>query len=78
MNLEGKYWLASGDIDFTGTARLDATVSQMATGWKHVLLKPLDPLFRRDGAGTVLPIRITGTRGTPSFKLDIGRVLKRN
>ena len=78
VSLEGKYWLASGDIDFTGTARLDATVSQMATGWKHVILRPLDPLFRRDGAGTVLPIRITGTRGTPSFKLDIGRVLKRN
>jgi hypothetical protein len=78
VSLAGKYWLASGDIDFTGTARLDATVSQMATGWKHVILRPLDPLFRRDGAGTVLPIRITGTRGTPSFKLDIGRVLKRN
>lgn len=76
--LEGKYWLTSGDIDFTGTARLDATASQMVTGWKHVLLKPFDPLFRRDGAGAVLPIRITGTRGTPSFKLDIGRVLKRD
>lgn len=78
VSLQGKYWLSSGDIDFTGTARLDATASQMATGWKRVLLKPLDPLFRRDGAGTVLPIRITGTRGTPSFKLDIGRVLRRN
>jgi hypothetical protein len=78
VTLEGKYWLTSGDIDFTGTARLDATASQMVTGWKHVLLKPFDPLFRRDGAGAVLPIRITGTRGTPSFKLDIGRVLKRD
>ena len=78
VSLEGKYWLPSGDIDFTGTARLDATVSQMTTGWKRVILKPVDPLFRRDGAGTVLPIRITGTRGTPSFKLDIGRVLRRN
>ena len=78
VSLAGKYWLTSGDIDFTGTARLDATASQMVTGWKHVLLRPLDPLFRRDGAGTVLPIRITGTRGTPSFKLDIGRVLRRN
>jgi hypothetical protein len=45
---------------------------------KHVLLKPVDPLFKRDGAGTVLPIRISGTRGSPSFKLDIGRVIKRN
>jgi hypothetical protein len=78
VSLTGKYWLSSGDIDFTGTARLDATASQMTTGWKRAILKPLDPLFRRDGAGTVLPIRITGTRGTPSFSLDIGRVLRRN
>ncbi len=78
ISLEGKYWLASGDIDFTGTARLDATVSQMVTGWKHILLKPVDPFLRRDGAGTVLPIRITGSRGTPSFRLDVGRVLHRD
>jgi hypothetical protein len=77
VSLDGQYGLTSGSIDFTGTAKLDATVSQMTTGWKHVLLKPVDPLFRRDGAGTVLPIRISGTRGSPSFKLDIGRVLKR-
>ena len=77
VNLDGQYFLPTGDIDFKGTAKLDATVSQMATGWKHIVLKPLDPLFKRDGAGAVLPIRITGTRGSPSFKLDIGRVLSR-
>ncbi|HTA42997.1 MAG TPA: AsmA-like C-terminal region-containing protein [Bryobacteraceae bacterium] len=78
VSLDGQYALPSGNIDFRGTAKLDATVSQMATGWKHVLLKPLDPLFKRDGAGAVLPIRITGKRGSPSFKLDIGRVLSRD
>ena len=77
IGLDGQYQLLSGQIDFAGTAKLDATISQMTTGWKRVLLKPVDPLFRRDGAGTVLPIRISGTRGSPSFELDIGRVLKR-
>jgi hypothetical protein len=77
VSLDGQYALESGAIDFQGTARLDATVSQMTTGMKHILLKPVDPLFRRDGAGTVLPIRISGTRGSPSFQLDVGRVLKR-
>ena len=76
--LDGLYALQSGEINFQGTAKLDATVSQMTTGLKHILLKPVDPLFRRDGAGTVLPIEISGTRGSPSFRLDIGRVLKRN
>ena len=77
VTLHGQYALQSGDIDFLGDAKLDATVSQMTTGIKHILLKPVDPLFKRDGAGTVLPIKISGTRGSPSFKLDIGRVLKR-
>lgn len=77
ISLDGHYGIESQDIDFTGTAKLDATVSHMTTGWKRLLLTPIDPLFKRDGAGTVLPIRISGTRGNPSFKLDIGRVLKR-
>jgi hypothetical protein len=77
VDLNGKYSLPSGDIDFRGMARLDATVSQMATGFKHIILKPVDPLFKRDGAGTVLPIKISGTRGSPSFKLDIGKALTR-
>jgi hypothetical protein len=77
VNLDGDYGLQSQEINFQGTARLDATVSQMATGIKHVLLKPVDPLFKKDGAGAVVPIRISGTAGSPSFKLDIGRVLTR-
>jgi hypothetical protein len=78
ITLKGKYGVTTGDLDFTGTAKLDATVSQMTTGWKRVLLTPVDPLFRRDGAGAVLPINISGTRGSPTFKLDIGRVLRRD
>lgn len=77
VSLDGQYGLTSGAIDFTGTARLDSTISHMTTGWKRVLLTPIDPLFRRDGAGTVLPIRISGTRGSPSFQLDIARILHR-
>jgi uncharacterized protein involved in outer membrane biogenesis len=77
VDLHGSYALRSGALDFRGTAKLDATVSQMTTGFKSVLLRPLDPLFRRDGAGTVLPIVIRGTRGEPSFTLDIGQVLRR-
>ncbi len=54
VSLNGGYGLRSGAIDFQGTAKLDATVSEMTTGIKRLLLKPIDPLFRRDGAGTVL------------------------
>ena len=74
ISLHGTYGLRSSALSFHGTVKLQATVSQMTTGFKSKLLKPIDPLFRRDGAGTVLPIGISGTRGEPSFRLDIGRL----
>lgn len=77
ITLAGNYALRSGRIDFRGTAKMQARISEMTTGMKHWLLKPIDPLFARDGAGAVLPINISGTRGDPSFRLDVGRVLKR-
>jgi len=77
VNLAGTYALASGAIDFNGTAKLSAKVSQMTTGWKSLVLKPIDRLFEHAGAGTELPIGIGGTRGSPSFKIDIGRVFRR-
>jgi hypothetical protein len=43
------------------------------TGWKHIALKAVDPFFSKAGAGTVLPIKITGKRGQPQFGLDRGR-----
>jgi AsmA-like C-terminal region len=78
ITLAGSYALRSGQINFRGTAKMQASISDMTTGIKHWLLKPIDPLFARDGAGAVLPINIAGTRGDPSFRLDIGRVLKRD
>jgi len=36
-----------------------------------VLVKPLDPLFKKDGAGTVIPISITGTRDEPVFAATV-------
>jgi hypothetical protein len=31
-------------------------------------------LFRHDGAGTMLPIAVSGTRDSPSFRVDIGQL----
>ena len=63
-------------IAFGGTLYADAKVSQMTTGFKSLLLKVVDPLFRRDGR-TVVPLKITGTRSDPSFGLDVKRVFSR-
>ncbi|HEY1501109.1 MAG TPA: hypothetical protein VGF88_16155 [Acidobacteriaceae bacterium] len=70
INLQGAYGLKGETLDFTGTARLDAHVSQMVTGWKSLLLKPVDPFFAKNGAGTFVPIKIGGSASHPAIGLD--------
>ena len=78
VDLDGRYTLRSQALDFAGALRLDAPVSRTVTGFKSILLKPIDPLFRRNGAGTLLPIRISGTVNQPNFGVDMKRVFNRN
>ena len=73
IELKGSYALEGGEINFEGAARMQATVSQMVGGWKGILLKPADRFFKKDGAGTEIPIRIEGTREEPRFSMDFHR-----
>jgi AsmA-like C-terminal region len=76
--LTGTYALRSEALSFDGTLRMQATVSQAAGGGlKSFFLKIVDPLFKKKGAGALLPIRIRGTVDDPKFGLDVGRVFKR-
>ena len=72
LDMTGSYSLDGQTFDFRGKAWLDAKVSQMTTGWKSILLKPLDPFFSKNGAGTEVPIKISGTQSAPRFGLDFG------
>lgn len=72
IDLTGNYTLDGRTFDFQGTARLDAKLSQMTTGWKSILLKPVDRFFSKDGAGTEVPVKITGTESEPHFGLNFG------
>ncbi len=72
--LDGTYGLSSGALDFRGTLRMQATVSQAVGGFKSIFLKPFNPLFRKDGAGAVIPIKIEGTRDEPKFGLEFGKI----
>ena len=78
IRLSGRYGLVSEQIDFAGTIFTDAAISEMMTGYKSLLLKPVDLIFKRDGGGSAIPIRITGTRREPTFGLDKSRVFNRN
>ena len=71
IQLHGTYGLRSEEIDFHGTARMEAKLSEMTTGFKSFLLKAVDPFFKKGKAGAVIPIKITGTRKQPAFGLDL-------
>jgi hypothetical protein len=79
IDLAGNYALKPETLDFRGTMLMDATISQTQHGWKKLLLKAVDPFFRRkDGKdGSAIPFKIGGKRGDPQFGLDYGRVFKR-
>jgi len=71
VDLTGTYALRGGDLDLTGHLRLQAKLSQTMTGTKSFFLKAFDPFFNKDGAGTVIPIRIAGTRDKPTFGINV-------
>jgi hypothetical protein len=70
VRLSGTYNVHSSEMNFVGQARTEARISQMTTGVKSKLLKMVDPFFAKDGAGAVLPIKITGTKDQPKFGLN--------
>ena len=72
VNLAGKYSLDGNQFDFHGKARLQAKLSHIVTGWKSILLKPADPFFSKNGAGTELPVKVNGTESEPHFGSDFG------
>ena len=68
--IAGSYGLKSEVLEFDGTVRMQATISQaVGGGFKGFLLKAVDPFFRKEGAGAVIPIRIRGTREQPNSAL---------
>ncbi len=77
VQLSGVYNLRSQEMNFRGHLLTDATLADMTSGVKSLLARLAQPFFRRQGGGSRLPIRISGTRSKPEFGLDVGRVLKR-
>ena len=67
LDLTGNYDIGASDLDFKGHLRLQAKLSQTVTGKKSFFLKAVDPFFSKDGAGTLLPITITGKRNAPTL-----------
>jgi hypothetical protein len=71
LQLTGNYNVLSSQIDMRGSFAMRATLSQTQSGFKAILLKPLDRYFRRDGAGFELPFSISGTRDRPAIGVTV-------
>jgi hypothetical protein len=76
VSLNGSYRLRQETLAFAGELYMDAKISQTMTGFKSLLLKVADPLFRHNGR-TRVPLKISGTRNDPEFGLDVKRVFTR-
>jgi len=71
VELAGTYEIHSQKIDMQGHLRMQAKLSQTVTGAKSFFLKAIDPFFAKNGAGTELPITITGTQENPIFGVSV-------
>jgi hypothetical protein len=78
VQLAGSYDMRGETIDFTGYLLTDATLADMTSGIKSVFARLAQPLFRREGGGSKLPIKISGPRSKPAFGLDTRRIFRRN
>jgi len=75
--LDGTYGLSDETLNMRGTLRMQASLSKVVGGFKSIFIRPFDRLFRAEGAGTVLPITITGKRTAPKFGVEAGRIFRK-
>jgi hypothetical protein len=77
VEVKGQYALRAGDLAFAGYVMMDAKVSQTVNGWKSMVLKVFDPIFKKDGR-TYIPITIKGNRNDPKFGVDMKRMFNKD
>ncbi len=72
VRLRGTFQFEDEAVYLTGTLKMDAPVSKATTGWKSIVLKPLDPFFhRKHRKGSKIPIAVTGSPGHYKVTQDI-------
>jgi len=69
--VEGTYNLLNQRIDFRGTLKTASQPSKSTHGIKSVMMKFLEPIFKKKRSNYTVPVKITGTYSHPSFALDL-------
>ena len=70
-SMYGTYNILNHKVDLHGRMRVDTKISKTASGVKALLLKAMDPFFKKKKRGEVVPVHITGTYEHPQFGLDL-------
>jgi hypothetical protein len=70
-NLHGTYNILNHRINLHGEMKVDTKISKTSSGAKALLLKIMDPLFRKKKKGEIVPVHILGTYEKPQFGLDL-------
>ena len=70
--LHDTYNILNHRINLHGEMKVDTKISKTSSGAKALLLKIMDPLFRKKKKGEIVPVHILGTYEKPQFGLDFG------
>ncbi len=69
-HLHGTYGLLNEQMNLHGTLQLDARLSKGSKGIRSLLLKSVEPFLKKNAAGEIVPIKITGTYTHPAYGVD--------
>jgi hypothetical protein len=70
-HLHGTFGLLTQQVNLHGTLQVDNKLSRGSKGVKSVLLKSVEPFFKKKNAGEIVPIKIEGSFSHPSYGLDV-------
>jgi len=71
--LHGTYNVVNYRIGLHGQMSVDSQISKTSSGFKALLLKVMDPIFKKKKKGEIVPVHILGTYEKPQFGLDLGQ-----
>ena len=72
--LNGTFNFHDESAHLTGNLAMQSEISHAVTGFKSLLLKPLDPFMKKRKAGAVVPIAITGGPGHYKISQDFSHM----
>ena len=70
--MHGTYSVITHKVDLHGTMQVDTNISKTTTGMKSLVLKIINPIFKKKKKGEIVPVHIGGTYDHPTFGLDLG------